>query len=265
LRNRPIDGIDYDGLEFVKYDKSYKSTIVIQRDRDPIMEAQNRYAMQAKMNVLVAGTLKEANQYMKEKGTKYDALLFAGHGNTVTSSISLEGRGYDAASIDAYKQDIKNLAGYVRKDGSIILLGCFQSTPQYEEKNIPSVGGETVDIKMNGEDLVKKFSATVNRNVVANREATKISYDMFDGTVPQSIKLKQNPTHSYANLNNKYAGQWTLTTPDGKHTVIGTITFNPEGSYKITPTHSNNNNSNGSTNNNAYEKKKPTLPPPSGD
>ena len=204
--NRPIDGIDEDGLEFAKYNREYKYTIIIPKNRDGFIESQYKYAMQAKMNVLVAGTLKEMNTYLQQKGTKYDGILFGGHGGWGTSSVTLGDYGYKLEDLNKYSTDFKNLGSFINKNGFATLLGCFQSTPQYSEQNVLDANGSSTNINMNGEPLVKKLSSLTDRKVIANRAATRISYKMFSGFLPQSVTLEQGKEHPYANLNNKFAG-----------------------------------------------------------
>ncbi|RYZ34400.1 MAG: hypothetical protein EOP49_34575, partial [Sphingobacteriales bacterium] len=78
--DRPIDGIDLDGLEFKKYNPTYTTTIVFPVLRDKSIEEQYNYAMQGAMNVLVSTSLNETVYHLAGKGKVFQTLIFGGHG-----------------------------------------------------------------------------------------------------------------------------------------------------------------------------------------
>lgn len=188
--------------------------------------------MKAHMNVLLGETLVEINQYLKEKGNKYENLLFTGHGNFNVSSIKLGNYVYSEKDMESpgFKDLIKGLGKYVKKDGTIILLACFQATPKYEEKNV-KYNGIKIDVSLNGEVLTKKLSFLTGRNVLGAAGEVNINKAEFSGTYTQNYYAPVgNELHD---LSKKFAGKWSISKPSGVIDRIGPIILNPDGSYKL--------------------------------
>jgi RHS repeat-associated protein len=230
--NSPISGVDRDGLEFMKYDKKFTATVVFPRNEyqsDGLIKAEYNYAMQANMNVLVAGSLSEINKFLDGKKTVYENILFTGHGGWNTSSIRMGDFGYHEDQIDQYKQDFREMGKYLKKDGTVCLLACFQSTPKYVENGVKDRDGKKYDIVLNGELLTKKISELIQRKVLANAGETYSGFKEFAGNFPQIVTSQGEP---YSNVANKFAGKWSITLPNGRVLPVGAVTLNPDGSYK---------------------------------
>jgi RHS repeat-associated protein len=228
--NRPIDGIDQDGLEFVKYLPNATGTVIFPRNRDKIIEKQYQKALKANMNVMVASTIAEMNTYFKEKGKKFRTISFGGHGPWKTSGLRFGDFTYSAKNIQGYSKDFKQLGEYLEKNGAIVLLACFQATPQYNEKTVNKQTGKTTEVNVNGEALIVMLSKIIGKDVVGNQAETRVK-GMFEGTTPTGIT---HPDHEYANMNNKFAGHWSMASADGTVKDIGNIILNSDGSYTST-------------------------------
>ena len=227
--NRSIDGIDLDGLEFKKFNANATGTIIFQKDRDRIIERQYQKAMKSDINVMEAETITEMNGYFKEKNKTYKTILFGGHGPWNVSALRMGKYTYKEKDISNYSIGLKQLGEYLEKNGVLILLACFQATPKYNEV-IQNEKGNKIEINADGESLIKKLSKIVDRNVVGNQGETRTD-GMFMGTTTTGII---HSDHSYAPMNNKYAGHWSLVTPTGQIKDIGNIILNANGSYTST-------------------------------
>ena len=228
--NRPLDGIDLDGLEWKKYNPNSISTIIFPAKRDKIIEHQFQCAMRSNMNVMVASTISEMNKYFTEKNKSYHRILFGGHGAWNVSGVRIGEYTYGEKDIKNYSEDIKKLGTFLDKEGAIILLACFQSTPKYSE-TVKESNGKQTNLNIDGEKVIKNLSKTMDKVIIANQGEGTVSDDMFEGSFVQGIVQYGQP---YSNMNNKFAGHWTMTTPSGNVTDIGNIILMPDGNAKKT-------------------------------
>ncbi len=236
--NRPIDGVDQDGLEYYKYNPEYNATIVFppfkKSDEDKIIPNEFEAAMRAHMNVMIANSLNDVIGYMKDKGAINKYILFTGHGSASYSTLRMTNTLYSSSLLDLkqVKASLKELSKYIQKDGSIILLGCFQSTPPFKETAVErDKNGNITDTwvrTMDGQTLTKKLSAITDRNVIANPSETYGGADEFTGHRPLADISRG---HNYSDMSNKFSGQWSVTTPAGLIIDIGAIVITPYGGW----------------------------------
>jgi hypothetical protein len=243
--NSPISGIDQDGLEFMKYDKKNTGTIVFSANEvsnnETIRDEYNR-AMKSDMNVVQVKNPDKSKQiaelggYLKQKGTKYSNLIFTGHGTLRYSSLKLGGEKYledsgnpmGANNLHFYKEELAEIGHFVKKDGNILLLGCFQATPKYQDAKL--------EVNLDGESLTRELSSFTNRSVIGSQGSVSAGANEFSGTYPLSgpypTKLNRaKDDWKFIPQEQKFYGQWSITQPNGNITPIGEITLNAGGQW----------------------------------
>ncbi|MCO5936123.1 hypothetical protein NAF17_11290 [Mucilaginibacter sp. RB4R14] len=146
-----------------------------------MIKAEYGRAMKSNMNVVKTRILDELAYYLREKGVRYNEILFTGHGTIKYSSLRLGDFNYDNTpgySLNDFKPFLTEIGNYVKPKESIILLGCFQATHAYSDPSL--------HIKMDGESLIKQLSKITGRNVIGNQGATYGGANEFSGVASLS-------------------------------------------------------------------------------
>lgn len=120
--NRPIDGIDLDGLEYVKHDSKATSLIIYNNNRDGAMEAEYQAALKSNMNVMIANDVNEANGYLITKGTKYQRIISFGHGGSSGNQVVVAGAAYSLNDVHIHEKSFKVFSGFLEDKGMIFRL-----------------------------------------------------------------------------------------------------------------------------------------------
>jgi hypothetical protein len=106
--NRPIDGIDLDGLEYVKYTKKATSLVVFPLNRDAVIEREYQAALKSKMDVMIISNVADLSTHLKTKTKKYERVIFDSHGNSTGSSVTIGNYSYNAGELNAAKSSLKH-------------------------------------------------------------------------------------------------------------------------------------------------------------
>ncbi|WP_439697096.1 RHS repeat-associated core domain-containing protein [Mucilaginibacter sp. AW1-7] len=248
--NRPIDGIDLDGLEWQRFDNSYTSTIVYPLDRDATIEREYQAALHSKMNVMTAEGVYEVNKQLELIGKKFDNIIFSGHGTASVSSITMGDERYtldaktaasydNAYPINDYEAQLKKLGSFVKEGGMVVLLGCFQATPVHNENTgrywkDGNPGSGEIQIRMNGDPLVRKLSQILGRTVLACQGENYSNSNIFSGT--RSLSARPGGDHYYNKMAALFYDKWEIIQPNGNiYNISGTVTMNQQGQPNFKP------------------------------
>ncbi|MFA6058264.1 MAG: hypothetical protein WC756_08690 [Taibaiella sp.] len=223
--NRPIDGVDRNGMEWKRFNPNYTATIVFPSVRDKDIELEYNFAMKAGMNVITVESWDELLNDLHEKNKSYQNLLFGGHGAGGGEALSFFG-GFYTLSSGQYDKRIKQVGKYIKSDGSAILLGCFEGAPYVEE----SPYGRPLDKR----PALKSLAALLNRPVYANAGYGIIKEGMFSGNV---LQMHPDPTRGHTagvdELNQAVGGVWYRMAVNGEVKPVGILSINNDGSFNV--------------------------------
>jgi hypothetical protein len=223
--NRPIDGVDRNGMEWKRFNPNYTATIVFPSTRDKDIELEYDFAMKAGMNVITVASWDELLNDLHEKNKSYQNLLFGGHGAGGGDALAFFGGFYTLRS-GQYDKRIKQVGKYIKSDGSAILLGCFEGAPYVEE----SPYGEPLDKR----PALKSLAALLNRPVYANAGYGIIKEGMFSGNV---LQMHPDPTRGHHagvdELNQAVGGVWYRMAVNGEVKPVGVLSINNDGSFNV--------------------------------
>ena len=216
--NRPIDGIDLDGLEFTKPPNPKATTLLI---TDPGTQVENRDMYNAamgnrKIDVLFVDNIRDIPKYLKDVDTKYETVLFANHGSYEGAAQMIGRFTYNEEQLANSASSVGSLTRNMAEGGKVVLLGCFCAAPQ-----------------VNGENYIKTFSSIVQRNVIANQGETFLlsgtfKWEPLGGYV--NNHRPDLPPPPYQKMAIENAGKWSEAKPDGTMTPnIGNVMLDNNG------------------------------------
>jgi hypothetical protein len=234
--NRPIDGIDLDGEEFVKAPNP-KATALLIVGGDAGEKGYSfpgfYYAARGNNNidVMKATSIQDINKYLSGIDKKYENIIIADHGyswagagqtlshSSTDSKVSYTG--YREADVIENEASFQNLQNYIQKEGSLVLLGCFTAAPQ-----------------LNGSKYLSTMSLTVNRPVYGNMgESTLSSLTAFTNQpIGERPTIRTTGNSSYFEMGVLNAGLWSKAFPNGKvKTDIGNLRLSSTGAPLFIP------------------------------
>ena len=230
--NRPIDGIDLDGLEFVKPPvKSARTLLVVPQTAGTERYSFNRFYNAALKNnnidVMKVNDIVHLNNELTNVNKRYDNILIADHGAVHKSSQKIGDYYYRPNRIESdYKEEFKYLGTKISTNGNLVLLGCFTGAEQYQ-----------------GDKYLTTVSTATNRNVLGNQGETIMNGNSFSNVPLGQAPPKSDKDVSYYPVGILNAGKWSLAKPDG--TVdknIGNIKLNDKGNPSSVPPPKSNSN-----------------------
>lgn len=176
-----------------------------------------------RIDVLIVNRVNEIPEYLKNVNTQYDNILFADHASGYQGSGQVIGNfTYRESDLIRYNTSFEAISKNLKKDGKVVLLGCFCAAPQ-----------------TNGTNYIRSFSALVNRNVIADQGETRLASNLFSwsplGIRPKPVAPGQIPP-VYQQIAEENAGRWSEATPDGNVKLdIGNVRLDANGAPHTKP------------------------------
>ncbi|QGK75267.1 hypothetical protein [Flavobacterium sp. SLB02] len=219
--NRVMDGIELEGLEFVKK-QNPKATALLIVPTDAGTKGYTWTPMyedalkNKSVDIMKVSNLNDIPDYLK-KGikSKYKNLLFADHGTVPYSGQVIGGPSYHIGELkDGHTRNFEAISNYLTKDANVIFLGCFVGAPQY-----------------GGVEYLKTSAKAFNRKVYGNQGESFIGYTFKD--LPISGYPRTYESYFKEGIEN--VGKWSLVLPSGKlNENIGNIKIDAFGTPSTT-------------------------------
>ena len=157
--NRVVDGVDLEGLEFVRKQNPKATTllvvpITVRTSEYSFNTMYNRAVKNDNIDVVKVNDLDEVKKYLDEGiDIKYHNIIYADHGSVPQSSQRIGKVNYFASELKGQNGEIlKHISdNYLTRDANVILLGCFTAAPQYR-----------------GEQYLQAMASATQRNVFGN-------------------------------------------------------------------------------------------------
>ncbi|GAA3944559.1 DUF4347 domain-containing protein [Chitinophaga oryziterrae] len=220
--NRPIDGIDMDGLEFVKKPNPEATALFVTNMGLTEWAGMNNAAVANRnIDVLNVSTIKDMNHYLKGYDKKYSNIIFAGHGGVFGAAQVIGTTKYQEKDLITNSSSFEALSKNIAKDGKVILLGCFCAAPQN-----------------NGDNFMRIFSNLVDHNVIADQGESWLGPNTFKwdplGKPPLPRPGSSHPFFYDWGVQN--AGKWSEAKPNGViNPNIGNVRLDDKGAPHTEP------------------------------
>jgi hypothetical protein len=127
---------------------------------------------------------------------------------------------------------LKQIGGFVKVDGTVVLLACDQATPKHSFPALYSDLSKGM-MKMDGETLTKELSSFLERKVLASQGEVSATSLEFTGMVPLGGDINDSDDPYIKPEEAKYNGIWSITFPNGKITTIDDISMDSKGNWFI--------------------------------
>src|SRR6476661_4231520 len=240
--NRPIDGIDLDGKEFVRAPIPSNTTLIVvpttAGTAGSFKPAYQSVIANTNVDVVKANNLPDLYDYLSSGSNHtYARVIFMGHGTYGGSGLVMGETKAGAPNSRSYSYNwfnnnakvgsgtynatsaLRGLGEYIEASGKIIMLGCFTASEfQYPVDKAFSYPGAA----QKGRELLQSMADVSGRSVIGNRGITGIGPKVLSGQplgendISPGLRADEVPL-------NKSAGIWSEAQP-----------CNPEG-YRTLP------------------------------
>jgi hypothetical protein len=234
--NRPIDGVDAEGMRWVQTNPNNIGVIVfsdIQVYGDEKGKGQNSLvvnefnaSIHAGMNVIVAQNWQELYSDLLFLNKKFQNLYFGGHGGASGEYLTFFGYGYNSSFLLKNAEPIKGISNFTQ---NVVLLGCFEGT-----SNMQTNSSDPSTSIMNKDEARKMFVTLINKPVYSNIGFGNITADsrLYSGNHFQFFYGTSGHDKWIDDINDEHHG-WRVDLPNGDHTEFTSLALAPNGYFNI--------------------------------
>jgi hypothetical protein len=135
--NNPIFYSDVLGDSIIHFNKNNSGLFAVSKidfyKKDGVVMQEIENAKKNGMNVTVLSDIKELSMELKDKGVKYENIVFGGHGNNSGDEITMI-NSYNSNSLKENAATLKSISEYV--NDNIVITACFSGlkTSDYDDR-----------------------------------------------------------------------------------------------------------------------------------
>lgn len=192
------------------------------------MEAEYQVALKTKMNVMIANGVSEANKYLAGRNKKYQRIISSGHGGAKGTQVLVAGAAYSIDDVKRFEKDFKVFSGYLKEDGMIISLACYNTTPDVIYKTYDANEPEnTKEVSINRRATAFAIAFTTGKTFFGSDSEVLSGQSVFNGGDLKARNIK--PDNEY-HLHKATHNQWTMIGSDAQVNTYKDVIMKSDGS-----------------------------------